>query len=280
MFGKLMKYNMKEVGMVMLPIYLAMIALAAALGITQRFSIMRGTERVVTGFVPGMVSLILFIVLGVLTFAMAIVTLVMIEKNFRENLLGKRGYLTNTLPVSTTAHVLGKTVNGTLWLLFGGLAAFASGMIVLGLVFTKSDWAYLQESFENAFDRKASMTAAAAQIILLLLMEGIQIIAKLYVSLAVGNLWRGHRGLGAVLLFVGITIAQTFISNRLSYLSPDASVSYAVMGTGSRMVFGGGEYGGLLTARQLAIQVGGDAACIVLFLVLTILTLKRKLDLE
>lgn len=280
MFGKLMKYNMKEVGMVMLPIYLAMAALSVALGITQRYSIMRGPRQMAAAMVPGTITLILFVVLGVLTFAMAIVTLVMIVRNFRDNLLGNRGYLTNTLPATMEQHVLGKLANGTLWMVFGGAAAFLSGMIVLSMSLTKADWNDFFTSFRETFDGKISLAGFIAQFAVLLVVEGIQIIAKLYLSIALGNLWRGHRGLGAVLIFVAVTIGQNLLTSWLSHVTADASISYALMGTGFRMVFGAGDNGSLLTARQMGIYLGLDGAYIVVFTVLTITMLKRKLDLE
>ncbi len=115
MFRKLLKYDMKEVGMVMLPLYAAMLILAAAAGLSMRFSIMKGPRDFVASTVPGVVTLILMLVYGALILGMAVMTLVMTTRNFRDNLLGSRGYLMNTLPVTTQSQVLSKSLNGLIW---------------------------------------------------------------------------------------------------------------------------------------------------------------------
>ncbi|HCE74791.1 MAG TPA: hypothetical protein DEP67_10400, partial [Lachnospiraceae bacterium] len=141
MFRKLLKYDMKEVGMVMLPLYAAMLILAAAAGLSMRFSIMKGPRDFVASTVPGVVTLILMLVYGALILGMAVMTLVMTTRNFRDNLLGSRGYLMNTLPVTTQSQVLSKSLNGLIWIVLGGVASAVSGTIALLFIMRKQDWA-------------------------------------------------------------------------------------------------------------------------------------------
>ena len=140
MFRKLLKYDIKEVGMVMMPLYAAMLVLAAAAGLSMRFSIMKGTRDFVASTVPGVVTLILMLVYGALILGMAVMTLVMTTRNFRDNLLGSRGYLMNTLPVTTQSQVLSKSLNGLIWIALGGVASAVSGTIALLFVMRRQDW--------------------------------------------------------------------------------------------------------------------------------------------
>lgn len=281
MFRKLLKYDIKEVGMVMMPLYAAMLVLAAAAGLSLRFSIMKGTRDFVASTVPGVVTLILMLVYGALILAMAVMTLVMTTRNFRDNLLGSRGYLMNTLPVTTQSQVLSKSLNGLIWIALGGAASAVSGTIALLFVMRRQDWAEFFQTINEMFGDRMSPWVMLLQLVILFVLGALQIVTKIFVSISVGNLWRSKRGLGAVLMFVGLTVLQTLISNRLTHLVPDASISYSLMGNGISMVFGinSGD-AGLFTARQMGFAAGQDILYIVLFLIGTIWVLRNKMDLQ
>ena len=119
------------------------------------------------------------------------------------------------------------------------------------------------------------------QLVILFVLGALQIVTKIFVSICVGNLWRSKRGLGAVLMFVGLTVLQTLIGNRLTHLTADASISYSLLSSGVSVVFGlnDGE-AGLFTARQMGFAAGQDILYIVLFLIVTIWVLRNKMDLQ
>ncbi len=281
MFRKLLKYDMKEVGMVMLPLYAAMLVLAAAAGLSMRFSIMKGTRDFVASTVPGVVTLILMLVYGALILGMAVMTLVMTTRNFRDNLLGSRGYLMNTLPVTTQSQVLSKSLNGLIWIVLGGVASAVSGTIALLFIMRKQDWAEFFQTINEMFGDRMSPWVMLLQLVILFVLGALQIVTKIFVSICVGNLWRSKRGLGAVLMFVGLTVLQTLIGNRLTHLTADASISYSLLSSGVSVVFGlnDGE-AGLFTARQMGFAAGQDILYIVLFLIVTIWVLRNKMDLQ
>lgn len=281
MFGKLMKYNLKEVGIVMLPMYAALLVLGTAAGLAMRYSIMRGAGEIIASTVPGVITIILFLVFGVMGLATVVVTLIMILRNFRDNLLGSRGYLMNTLPVTTAEQVLSKVLNGVLFILFGGAASGLSGLLFLLVYLRRRDWAELGESFREAFGDKMSPTLVVLQIVVLLLFWAVQVVAKLYISLSLGNLWRDHRSLGANLAFVGITELQNLLGNGLTRLTSDASLGYSVMGGAIRFIFGAGDGpAALFSAKQMGISIGQNLAYIILFAASTIWILRHKLDLQ
>ncbi len=281
MFGKLMKYNLKEVGMVMLPMYAALLVLGTTAGLAMRYSIMRGAGEILASTVPGVVTIILFLVFGIMGLATVAVTLIMILRNFRDNLLGSRGYLMNTLPVTTAEQVLSKVLNGALFVLFGGAASGISGLLFLLVCLRRRDWAELGEAFRDAFGDRISPALVILQIVVLLLVWAVQDVTKIYASLSLGSLWRGHRSIGAILAFVVITVIQNLIGNGLTHLTPDASLGYSVLGGGVRFIFGSGEGpSALFSARQMMISVGQNLAYIVLFTIAAVWVLRHKLDLQ
>ena len=281
MSGKLLKYDMREIGRILLPMYIALLAIATAAALVMRFSIMRGAEEMVTTNVPGVAAAVLVMVFGLMGLATAIVTFVMILRNFRENLLGNRGYLMNTLPVSTFQQVLSKTASAVFYIIFGGGAAGLSGLIFLSVNFRKVDWEELREAFAGQFGQKTSPVVVLLQILVLILFLSVRIVAKIFASLSIGNLWKSHRNAGAVLVYVGFTILQDFIYSLLQRITADASFGYALMQSGIRFIFA--PYIGpvtLMTARQLAFSLGGNLIYSVLFFSITVWMLKNRLDLE
>lgn len=281
MFGKCLKYNLKEIGRVLLPIYGAMLVLALVLGLTAHFSIMSGARQLITSTVPGVVILILFLVLGTLTFAMGIITLVMIERNFRVNLFGSRGYLENVLPVKPEEHVFSKLLGGLIWMALGSGVAFASGMIIMYLALSKGEWAEFTGSLIDSFGSGSQIRGFTLQLVLLAFFWAVEFISKIYVSVSAGNLWKSKRTLGAVLAFAAITGIQILIGSLLSHISADSSISYALAGRGMSLVFGfDNDQASLLTPVQLAIQLAEQGIYAAIFLALTIRTLKGRLDLQ
>jgi hypothetical protein len=131
------------------------------------------------------------------------------------------------------------------------------------------------------FGDRMSPWVMLLQLVILFVLGALQIVTKIFVSISVGNLWRSKRGLGAVLMFVGLTVLQTLIGNRLTHLTSDASISYSLMGNGISMIFGlNGTDAGLFTARQMGFAAGQDIVYIALFLIGTIWVLRNKMDLQ
>ena len=281
MSGKLLKYDMKEIGRVLLPMYAALLAIATAAALVLRFSIMRGASEMVVSNVPGVAAAILFVVFGLMGLATAIVTFVMILRNFRENLMGNRGYLMNTLPVSTFQQVLSKTANAVLFIIFGGVAAGLSGLIFLSVNLRKVDWEELREAFAGQFGPKTSPVVVILQILVLALFLSVRIATKIFASLSLGSLWKSHRNAGAILMYAGFSVLQDLIYSLMQRITADASFGYALMQSGIRFIFA--PYAGsasLMTARQAAFSLGGNLIYTVLFFSLTVWILKNRLDLE
>lgn len=277
----MMRYDLKEMGMILLPMYGALLALGIAAGLSMRYSIMRGAGEVLASTVPEVLTIILFLVFGIMGLVTGLVMIIMIQKNFHDNLLGNRGYLMNTLPVTAFGQVMSKMLSSILVILGGAAAAAVSGYVFLLINFRKQDWEEAGEAFRDAFGGKLSPAAAVCQILILVLLWMIEMVTKLYFSNCIGSLLRGHRIIGTILAFVGITVLQNLIGSLLTHLTSDASIGYSLMGAGIRMIFRAGETGqALFTLRQMAFSLGQNLTYAILFLAGTIWLLKNRLNLE
>ena len=157
MFVKLLKYDLKSVGRIALPLSLGSIILsvfgliAAIINLLlNKYSYnlvdlsyeayLEGNETLSTIYdlcysVAGILNFLciittLFVFLALVSFALAVLVLVVV--NFYKTLITDQGYLTFTLPVSPSKILLSKIVNGTFWctLLFV-LAALGTVIMLL-----------------------------------------------------------------------------------------------------------------------------------------------------
>ena len=102
MFGKYMKYEMKSMGRILLPLYLALVVAATVFSLNMKLTMNRTVAGLLEKF--AIVTAVLFIAMVIAVF---VVTLFLILQRFYRNLLGNEGYLMFTLPVNTITHIAG-----------------------------------------------------------------------------------------------------------------------------------------------------------------------------
>ena len=106
MLAKLMKYDLRSCLRKFGPLWLAVIALSALIGLSFRYVIdapggQSGLVIFLLGVLPSMVLFGLFV-------AMAVMALIFVIQRFYRGLLGDEGYLMFTLPASAGAHIASK----------------------------------------------------------------------------------------------------------------------------------------------------------------------------
>jgi len=137
MLRKLIKYDMKSLGRILLPLYLAtfVVGLVSAL-ISRASELSTFTLFDFSRNLFSVLSTTIFVFLFVGTLIMSIVLSIL---RFKQNLLGKEGYLTNSLPISTDKQIVSKTFSATLWqiitLIFAGISLVLFIMVRYGTGF-------------------------------------------------------------------------------------------------------------------------------------------------
>lgn len=135
--GKVIKYEFKHTSRIFLPIYAVILLLGLILGL----SINQDQMNVILSTGSSSVSLDglqgLFVSLLVLTsFALSIVTLVMIENRFKKELISDEAYVNLSLPVTAGEHIWGRFIMSFGWLIFCNiveLVAYLLCFIRLGI---------------------------------------------------------------------------------------------------------------------------------------------------
>ena len=104
MLSKLVGYEMKAFGRILLPIYGAIVVTALLLGINMHF----------ISFSENAGAIALSIVLAILVAAVFIVTILLSVIRFYNNLLGREGYLMFSLPVGTGDLIWAKVISSVI----------------------------------------------------------------------------------------------------------------------------------------------------------------------
>ena len=211
MLGKLLKYEMKAMGRLMLPLYGLLVLSAALLGISIRLNMSRGMEFIVKTFT--VLTTTLFIVLIV---ASVVVMTVLVIQRFYKNLLGSEGYLMFTLPAGTMDHILCKLISSAVWIAAGIMAGVLAGVCISALAGSfgefekevKAVWDSVMGSGQSKI-----IILQAFQVFMLIVASVLERICKVYASMAVGHQWGEHRILGSVLAYIVLSnVEGLFIS--------------------------------------------------------------------
>ena len=136
MLGTLMKYELKSVGRVMLPVYGAFIAVSILFGITLYAGVGNGSESSAITNIAMSVTGIVYVLLAV---AILVFTIILIIQRFYKNLLGNEGYLCFTLPVNTNTHIANKLLSAVIWVVCGAVIAGISAFILITVFVTPGE---------------------------------------------------------------------------------------------------------------------------------------------
>ena len=213
MLGKLMKYELKAFGRVMIPLYGALIAATFVFGLTIRLSMNATAKTIFDRF--AIVGGFLFV--GVLV-AIMVMMVVLIVQRFYNNLLGPEGYLMFTLPATTLEHILSKALSAIIWLILGMITGIISGFLMISLTGNLTEFFREIQAGLRTLHADNNLTLNLFLIALLVLIGIVSSICKVYAALSIGHQWSGHRVFGAVLAFIGIGIVEVGITALLSKL--------------------------------------------------------------
>ena len=260
MLGKLLKYDMKSMFRVFVPLWLALLAVSLINHFTVDF---RGNA--IIGAIPTVIFMILYVCLIV---AVMVVTVALVILRFYNGLLKDEGYLMFTLPVRPWQLVISKCITATVVVFISFAAAFLSLCIITLNVSAVPDFfQWLVRAIPHV---TGEMTATLVLTLLLILASILASIMHVYASLALGHLAPSHRVGWAILAFIGtnvvLSVAGVFLGNLADYYN--WSVKFELS---SRLAAANLVLGVLLLLCVLEI---------VLFFVITERILSKRLNLE
>ncbi|MFC2662399.1 MAG: hypothetical protein ACFNYI_04535, partial [Eubacterium sp.] len=191
---------------------------------------------------------------------------------FYKSLLGTEGYLRFSLPVSTGQQLASKTINALIWMVLAGILAILSiiFLTVPAVGYTSLHQGMVQ-MFNSGFHISPEFTSFAWQVILLAIAGGISFVLKVFMSITVGHEWTAHPVVGALLMYIGVSILETIVANVLPVGSSLTKVMNTIsMNTASDSVLHGLLWGSLAITLVMA----------AIFYAVTWYMLDRRLNLQ
>ncbi|MEE0775749.1 MAG: hypothetical protein U0M15_01655 [Bacillota bacterium] len=216
MLGKLLKYEFKATGRMLLPLYGAMILA----GLVSSFVINRDAF--------GATQVIFTMVYVGICVAALVITLLLVIQRFNKNLLSDEGYLMFTLPVSTDSLIFSKLIVAVCWGIIGTIAGILSGIALFATIIP---WGDIPEMIRfivthmDAVDWKDWLMLV--EVLVSCILDYALFVMVVYTSLSVGQLpfagkHRKAASLGAFfLIYIIYTILISVTGGSLSTADPD-----------------------------------------------------------
>lgn len=271
MLRKLMKYEFRATGRMMLPLFL--LVLITSVGANLSTQILLKIENRVLNIL-GMLLLTAFILALV---GVCIVAFILMIERFYKNLLQDEGYVMMTLPISTHQHVWSKLLVSMVWFVATALVLVVAVMISIyevgfGTQIVQSIGEVLKAICLS--NQAIHIITAGVELLGLMLVSCAGVCLQFYAAMAIGHSFANHKMIVSILVYFGSQfVIQLFGSGLL----------WVIHETGIRHIFTQmlPEISGIITGQFMLITCTVVAVIFVaMFYFLTIYFLKRHLNLE
>ncbi len=205
MLRKLMKYEFKAIGRIMIPLYATLLCFA----IINKLFIGMNSNQVNMDFLGGIPAFITFMAYAVTMIGVFVVTFFIILQRFYKNLFGNEGYLMNTIPVKSWQNILNKLIVSMVWAI---ISVVVAGISIIIMAYEPGIFKFISTGLRHFY---SEIGLDIPVIIIELVILGIVFLAHeimmVYASLSIGQLFKSKKLLGAFLGFMIISIVQQAI---------------------------------------------------------------------
>ena len=231
MLGKLMKHELRATAHAMLPIIGEMLLVAVMGNVCVRLG--NGHDLPAAVNIIIMLVMVLFFV-GI--FAIGLVTVYMMVRRFRDNLLRDEGYIMHTLPVSVHAQIWSKVLVSALWY---ALAAVTIVAAVVLLTFDADTLKVIGDLFRTLRLVDARIAEIVIECLAMLVLASLTMSLSFDAALSVGHSFARHKMAASVATYIGLLILGqialgfaarlTVMTNFYGYLDAPFVDVYAFM---------------------------------------------------
>lgn len=218
MLGKLIKYEFRATGRVMLPALGVLTVLVLLANLSVRL-----LDSRLSSFLTVLLILVLIATFIAVVAAELMPIIIMIVR-FHKNLLANEGYLMHTLPASVHSLVWAKLIVSLVWLLATNLViVLLGGLSVMHLA--QMNLAQLLAGFPSMEELRRMLASVGlnmgdfylvlAELALIIILSGLVSCLHFYAAMSLGHTFTRQKGLMSVLCFVGISFAFSLITNLL-----------------------------------------------------------------
>ena len=217
MLGKLYKYEFKACGRVIFPIFGAAIIMSimAALSLAITPSKVTSTSQAVIGVLITLVMIVFVFLL----FTSMLLSFIFAIRRFKVNLLGKEGYLMNTLPVKPLSNVMAKLLCSLVFQILSVIVAI--NCILLCTVLSNKE--YISEAFEAIGDIFSALVHLSANgwlnlilVIILMIVSVIKSYSMIYSAMSMGYSFNKCEALISIGLVIAFSAVESIITTLIS----------------------------------------------------------------
>ena len=209
MLVKLIGYETKAFGRIMLPLYGAMLAFALFTGLSLRF--------LPEDFTSGLPGVLIFMLYGILMMSIVIMTCVLSVTRFYKNLLGVEGYLMFSLPTDTASLIASKIISVVIWSTLSTITGIlAIALTVLGaggIVPFRDVWDFFTSP--DFIENLGTGLTATVLFLVMMILGAAASITRIYAGIAIGHQFGEHPILMSVVALIGFNIIGTTLSGIL-----------------------------------------------------------------
>lgn len=259
MLRKLMKYEFKATGRVMLPLYGALLGFA----IINKIFIGTNMNEINMDFLGGIPTIITMLGYFATMVAVFVGTIFITVQRFYKNLFGDEGYLMNTIPVKSSQNIVNKLVVSIIWTIISGFIAVTS---IFVMAYQPGVFKEIIAGFKNIYPEIGLNIFGIIEFIILGIVALAHQIMMLYASLSIGQLFKSKKLLGAFAGFMIISIVQQSI--------------VGIVGIGGAILFANGNYINISPQYALLCAIIIALFFFTILFCITNYILKNKLNLE
>lgn len=270
MLGKLFKYEFKACARVIFPIFGAAIIMSILSAGVMAVTPDNVTASSASQAIVAVLSMLVVMIFAFLIFASMLMSFVFAIRRFKVNLLGKEGYLMNTLPVKPLSNVMAKLLCSLIFQILSLIVVVFCMMLCVIL----SDRAYIASAFEDIADifRALGQLSASGWLnlvltIVLMLVAVIKSYSLIYSAMSMGYSFNKCNGL----ISIGLVIAFSTVESIITTLIASEGIEYH---------FENFEQYRNAFALSLIFSIALQAIFAAIYTSLTTLFLKRRLNLE
>ena len=278
MLSKLVKYDIKSLIRVFIPVWIVAPVIAVMLSATiHLLSVADGPlMNVFSEYIGPILLGILAVLFVAVIVGMMIMTLILVIRRFWNGLLKEEGYLAFTLPVEVWQLIVSKVIVAAIVNLISGLIA-ALSCLILFLGISKEIFYSMGYTFSVIWSSMSGELGAYTGVlivlgILFLIVTSICGTYMLYASMSLGQLMENHRVAGSFLAYIGLNMAVSTITNIgtmiVTNILPDNLVNITACNAG------------LIITLYMLIMLVINGIQLAVYHVITEYVLTNKLNLE
>lgn len=212
MLGKMMKHEWKAVAKTLFFIHLAIVAMTLVGKLLVSIKAVQKSELLTA-------SMVMVYVLSVI--AVGIGTHIYLAMRFYKNMYTDEGYLSFTLPVKSWEHIVSKGLIAMAWMVIDGVVIFAS---ILVLAIPKKEYmelvnAITQIDWKVFANLKGPEWLCIVEVVVGIIAGLCVVPLTYYVSISIGQLFKNHKMLFSVIVYVVIKNVQQVLGVVVTVIS-------------------------------------------------------------